>query len=55
MGVLIYIKYFREGAGGRVVLEVVGDILKHSDFRSILVYARIKKEKRQKVMKVFNG
>jgi hypothetical protein len=55
MGVLIYLKFFREGARDRVVLEVVGDILRHSSFWSTSVYARIKKEKRQEAKRVFNG
>ena len=38
-----------------VALEVVRDILGHSDFRSTLVYARIKKEKLTEAMRAFNG
>lgn len=38
-----------------VALEVVRDILGHSDFRSTLIYARIKKERLQEAVRAFNG
>ncbi len=38
-----------------VELAAVRDILGHADFRSTLVYARIKKEKLLEAMRVFNG
>ena len=38
-----------------VELAVVRDILGHSDFRSTLVYARIKRETLKEAMKVFNA
>ena len=38
-----------------VPLEVIRDLLGHSDFRSTLVYARIKKEKLQQAVRAFNG
>ena len=40
---------------GGVALEVVRDILGHVDFRSTLIYARIKKEKLTEAMQAFNG
>jgi len=36
-------------------LEVVRDILGHADFRSTLVYARIKKEKLTEAIQAFSG
>lgn len=38
-----------------VPLEVARDILGHADFRSTLVYARIKKERLQEAVRIFNG
>ena len=38
-----------------LALTLVRDLLGHADFRSTLVYARIKRETLQEAMKVFNA